>query len=33
VTDVFVVDVGGQHVKALASGEDERRRFESGRRR
>jgi polyphosphate glucokinase len=28
---VLAVDVGGQHVKALASGETEKRRFESGR--
>jgi polyphosphate glucokinase len=30
MTQVLAVDVGGSHVKLLASGEDERRRFESG---
>jgi polyphosphate glucokinase len=30
MTQVLAVDVGGSHVKLLASGEEERRRFESG---
>jgi hypothetical protein len=29
-SDILVVDVSGQHVKVLGSGEAEKRRFESG---